>query len=263
MSILERLTGHEGHEGHEGRAANDWSFTPMNESLFDWDAGQIIADTAFPLGAWDPALRAQVLTAEFGVSGWRTSVKLGSWTTIQPDTNKELMELQLHIGVKRLDRLTEILAQDKHASRYFCNMFMLGEGARPNTYILLLTAFAVGSMVALHFKYLHQRPRPVQLYPGLVPPLPTPGHSAYPSGHGLQSYLAAKCLALVHPPLGAAAEKLAGRIAENREIAGLHYPSDQIASQQLVGQIMPLLTPGAMMQQLLEAAKAEWPQSAR
>jgi membrane-associated phospholipid phosphatase len=64
---------------------------------------------------------------------------------------------------------------------------------------------------------------------------------------------------------------LAARIARNREIAGVHYPSDSKAGADLAAQAVPLLrqplpplSPGSpnpaksWYQQVFEAAQAEW-----
>jgi hypothetical protein len=54
---------------------------------------------------------------------------------------------------------------------------------------------------------------------------------------------------------------LADRIARNREIAGLHYPSDSAAGVVLANQILPLLIgmdPASAYQKALTDAAAEW-----
>jgi membrane-associated phospholipid phosphatase len=78
-----------------------------------------------------------------------------------------------------------------------------------------------------------------------MPPVPVPGHSSYPSGHATQARLIALCmtyvLGLVRPALPAGdiaaitetLAALARRVARNREIAGLHFPSDSQAGQKL------------------------------
>ena len=84
----------------------------------------------------------------------------------------------------------------------------------------------IGAYGSMHFKGLYQRRRPSQLAPGLMPPIPVPGHPAYPSGHSTQAHLMALCVkqalpASVQTALGIVIDELADRIARNREIAGL------------------------------------------
>ena len=84
----------------------------------------------------------------------------------------------------------------------------------------------------MYFKNLYSRPRPSQLCPALLPPIEIPGHASFPSGHSTQAHLMALCMNDVFnglPPQATMIDDLwtlADCIARNREIAGLHYPSD-------------------------------------
>src|SRR5262249_57034663 len=102
----------------------------------------------------------------------------------------------------------------------------------------------------------------------LLPPIQVPGHASYPSGHSTQAHLIAQCVQLALPaagPLTAALsadlDALAVRIARNREIAGLHYPSDSAAGLVLATGIVPLLNSAAVpaFTTALAAAQGEWP----
>jgi membrane-associated phospholipid phosphatase len=90
-----------------------------------------------------------------------------------------------------------------------------------------------------------------------------PGHAAYPSGHATQSFLIARCLAAAVEggPSALASEALdalANRIARNREIAGVHYPSDTAAGRDLAAQLFAALDGVATFKAQLAAATAEW-----
>jgi len=122
----------------------------------------------------------------------------------------------------------------------------------------------------MHFKgqVTTNRPRPSHVCPALLPPIQVPGHASYPSGHATQAHLIAKCVQLVLPaaaamtaPLTADLDALAARIARNREIAGLHYPSDSAAGLVLATGIVPLLNSAAVppFTTALTAAQGEWP----
>jgi membrane-associated phospholipid phosphatase len=142
---------------------------------------------------------------------------------------------------------------------------------------------------------LPNRPRPSQLSAALMPPIAVPGHASYPSGHSTQSHLLSGLLAQVMPPavtqplpmlagspppapippvltgkpvppappaatwdtsfLG----RLAERVSRNREVLGLHYPSDSFAGVIIAKQSLPLLLQCPILQHtLLPRAQAEW-----
>ena len=53
-------------------------------------------------------------------------------------------------------------------------------------------------------------------------------------------------------------DALAWRIARNREIAGLHYPSDSAAGKKLAADILPYLQGTAEYGAVLTLAQKEW-----
>jgi membrane-associated phospholipid phosphatase len=126
--------------------------------------------------------------------------------------------------------------------------------------------------------------RPSQLLPALMPPISIPGHASFPSGHATQSALISLCVQQALPganftstvPISNPApgsicaamqpglDALAARIARNREIAGLHYPSDTVGGQTLATNIFQniLLNSGTngftSYSAVLTAAKNDW-----
>ena len=119
-------------------------------------------------------------------------------------------------------------------------------------------------MVVMHFKGVHDRPRPSHISPALLPPIEVPGHASYPSGHSTQAHLFAHCgkaMLPQEPGVGVVVDALAARIARNREIAGLHYESDSMAGAYLAGAIFKILNDQTKMPSFETAmahAKAEW-----
>lgn len=271
--------GDEGDEGGSTGAAGSGGAIPfpLNDLLApvdpvthlpdpNWDPSQTCLDfpiidvpaNGFPPGSWDPWLRAQIVLGQFGSTDWRTGVTLGR--LFDPtDVGSEIHELRGYIRSIRPQRLNEIMVQSTGASDYFGNMLMVGPTSRPSTWCLIVTGFTVGQMVAMEFKHRFMRPRPVQIYPALMPPIPTPGHPSYPNSHALQSGLAAECISLAFAGLGPYAWALATRIAQNREVAGLHYPSDKRGSWALIPQVMVRLKQCDEFKAIVAEAMKEWP----
>jgi hypothetical protein len=137
------------------------------------------------------------------------------------------------------------------------------------TYRLLHIGSLIGHFAAMLYKAEFHVPRPPQLLPALLPPIPVPGHASYPSGHGTQSHLMTRCIAhLVSLELSAAdaavivsdLTELANVIARNREIAGLHYPSDSVAGQLLAAPLFNTLNSAhvPLFGDAVTAARSEW-----
>lgn len=92
--------------------------------------------------------------------------------------------------------------------------------------------------------------RPDRLYPG---------HPSYPSGHSSQAHVAAQLLAEILPGRKQDLLAAAGRVARNREIAGLHFATDSQGGLVLAQQFVALLIKVPRFAALLTAAKTEWP----
>jgi membrane-associated phospholipid phosphatase len=138
---------------------------------------------------------------------------------------------------------------------------------------MLIVADAVTALITMHYKYRFNRPRPTQVVPGFMSPILHGGHASYPSGHSTQAHVFAALLTKVIPhcldnptPTGGSTiaqslAVLAGRIARNREIAGLHYPSDTAAGVKLAGAIGSKILDGGYLPtfaRLVADATAEW-----
>ena len=149
----------------------------------------------------------------------------------------------------------EILSQEVEFTTDFMALLAITPGSHPNTYRILHIASLIGSYAVLYYKGFRNRPRPSQLCPALLPPIPMPGHASWPSGHATQAWLKALCIehvlqgaqsgTLTQDDLDAVSSNLrtlAIRVARNREIAGLHYPTDSDAGRMLADTIAPFLT---------------------
>lgn len=128
----------------------------------------------------------------------------------------------------------------------------------PNTVELLNYADQQIIPVVVHFKEKFDRVRPNFLDTSLTTTIETPGHPSYPSGHSSQSYLTAHILSLLDPQYEDQYFNDAKRIAHNREIAGVHYPSDSEAGKILAEEFFELLRSDRKFFELLNLAKEEF-----
>lgn len=95
--------------------------------------------------------------------------------------------------------------------------------------------------VVAHFKNKFKRPRPWQLEPRLTLAIPPPMHGSYPSGHATEFHAAAFALARLAPECREHVLNFAGKVARNREIAGVHYASDTVAGRNLAERMMEIV----------------------
>lgn len=91
------------------------------------------------------------------------------------------------------------------------------------------------------------------------PPHPYhPGHPAYPSGHATMAHAAALVLQEVDSTLDPQKlDEAASDIAQRREIAGLHYPSDSEAGRRLAHWLVDQLKQSSEFVQLMKLARDE------
>lgn len=128
----------------------------------------------------------------------------------------------------------------------------------------VLTGKAIGQVlteinpVVMRSKTRYDRVRPHKLDPTLTTVIDVPEHPAYPSGHSTQAHAVAFLLGALAPEHRAEFESDALRIAVNREIAGVHYPSDTAAGRLMARQLLDLMLRDQEFAALVESAKAEW-----
>jgi hypothetical protein len=97
--------------------------------------------------------------------------------------------------------------------------------------------------ILYHLKYHYQRPRPYQMayFYGLnlFPVLATNASSpSYPGGHAFDAYKIAYLLAKKYPEKAMDLLSIADAISLSRIKGGVHYPSDQIISNQLAKELV-------------------------
>jgi membrane-associated phospholipid phosphatase len=234
----------------------------------------------FPDSAWSDFHFSIVALAEFvRKTGWdaidlQTAAPIPTGAALKGELDELLTLVDYRPGV-----MSEALAQRNSICVYWEGLLMFNKFSHPATYRLAQIALRVGQFQAMHYKYnpglptatpaVEPRPRPSQLSPSLMPPVAVPGHASYPSGHATESYLLAGILGDVMPAEASTKanpadddstplRRLAQRVARNREVLGLHYPSDSKAGRYLGDESAKILRGCASVQALTVIAKKEW-----
>ncbi|MFO1024945.1 MAG: hypothetical protein U1E70_07180 [Acetobacteraceae bacterium] len=230
----------------------------------------------FPELAWDASLHGVAVLADFTqtqVAGkyWWQHIVLNPPGNPVPD---ELDDLQ-RLAEYRPEVMAEAVAQMTDMVGYWAGLLMFSPYSHPWTFRVARIAIVVGEFVSMHYKRKFNRPRPSQLSPLLMPPMAVPGHSSAPSGHATQAYLLSGLLSQavvpVMPeavttkldPTGIAVadtllDRLAERVARNREVMGLHYRSDSECGRDLAAQTLDILLVTPMCVAALKEAQKEW-----
>jgi len=278
-------TGNSGSAGIAGEFGGGWFIEDRADLPFvmELDSANTplrslrLGRSSFGERAWSARWWASLVLHDFVATNWRQMtdpIMDTEWINIGNTTDSDIDKLTLAARDERAPAMGEILSQDVEFTTDFMALLAITPGSHPNTYRILHIASLIGSYAVLYYKGLRNRPRPSQLCPALLPPIPMPGHASWPSGHATQAWLKALCIEHVlqgvlpgTPPqgdLGAVSSNLrtlAIRVARNREIAGLHYPTDSAAGRVLATTIAPFLTSmGATtwFGKAVAAAKDEW-----
>lgn len=190
--------------------------------------------------------------------------KSNTLLTLTPPDLKVLESQLIHLRTSqdlRSDRMSEILMQQGDMLSFFGAQQKLNLNRLRWTAILLHALYNAIVGQEQRIKHLANVPRPIDLAPQVQPVIQTPGHSSYPSGHATEAFTFAVLIsalrrAAAHDPakpksvvaevaalLAKAAKpavpeqpgpadadtlllRLATRIADNRTVAGVHFPVD-------------------------------------
>ena len=212
---------------------------------------------------WDPTLLAQLPHNLDPITRAKTETYLAQISLPPPpenDSDRTTMELaKLHewSNTERRDAQADIEAE-RYAENLRFGTYVYGSTDKPETRELLLDAHAEIIPVILAMKQEFDRVRPNYLDPTLTTAIAVPDHPAYPSGHATESYMLALLLSELDPENAEVYKADAIRIAHNREIAGVHYPSDSEAGRMLATAFIELYLESKQIQDRIATARTEW-----
>ena len=185
---------------------------------------------------WDAELQASVYVNEFVARNpaWLDELAAAlepGRKTLQKERDQQLQEV-MALSDEREARFAEIIDQHtgEGALKYWLGMLMI-DSSSPKTLQLVHVGRRLGELVVMCLKNHFGEPRPSQVCPAIVPMIDPPITPAYPAGHALQSHLISKLIEGSHRAINQSHVlfALSHRVAENRVVAGLHYPLDNEA----------------------------------
>ncbi|WP_370311347.1 phosphatase PAP2 family protein [Sagittula sp.] len=198
------------------------------------------------------AVLDHALTGMFGVSLDTSTdtndegrVTLGGETivTLRKPTNAFLAQNQLGFlrtyADLRGDRLSEIVMQTGDIQSFFALVGYMAPDATKWTLALNQAIYRLCTMIEQPLKHAFDVARPIAMTAKVQPIIQTPGHGSWPSGHATESFASATLLTRLFynrafDPVQQIADgnelyRHAERIAMNRTVAGVHFPTDSMA----------------------------------
>lgn len=148
---------------------------------------------------------------------------------VQPPPEQDLADAQLVLAKKELRTpatVQDIRSQAVDPMPLFWKASGIDKAHNPRLAEMVRMALNDGENLTLKIKAEFERTRPHVVLPEIEPVVEVPWHSSYPSGHATQAVLAARILSCANPLAKHALNELAIQVGKNREVAGVHYPSD-------------------------------------
>ena len=205
-------------------------------------AAEILEDLRFdPRGTGPVSERAVLWRRRAGASAASSRYTPLATLTRPPDDHLgEGLAYVAGYAELRGERLAEIEVQKSDIIPFFASIVPLCPDRSRRSVELLLLGMDVAGALAQRFKLAFASPRPYFFSPLLQPMIPTPEHGSWPSGHATQAFTVATLLTALIQGEGPATVApdsqvfaLAARIAANRTVAGVHFPSDSAAGAML------------------------------
>lgn len=195
------------------------------------------------------------------LADWEKTVRLPEFPPNTSERTRAELDYLLDLQSKRTESHRKAITREV-GNGLDSFGWMLNErfnlGKMPATTRLFAKAMQDVLAVTLVLKKKYLRPSPSDLEPRLKPCIEAPPYPPYPSGHSSQMHVLAFITADLLSDGRADFEAEAFRVAWDREMAGLQYPSDTAAGQRLALQLMDILQDNPSYQADFKAAKAEW-----
>lgn len=238
---------------------------PGHEAADD-SGGSRFSDCTFDDAAWHPPLLVVAgLDASQLPANWRAAITLPAPPYLrQAYECRYLRTLSTEQDAKRGLIIKQAVGIDEANQRVQEVIGPLDSAGASATHDALRLLYNNLDAPLYYFKRLFRRGRPVACCDGIslvIKPEDDnyPKHPAYPSGHATKAYALAYFYARLFPARSDQLMAEAADVGRNREVAGLHYPSDTVAGQLLAAQLVDMLFLNDEFQRHAARVPAEWP----
>jgi membrane-associated phospholipid phosphatase len=153
----------------------------------------------------------------------------------------ELEQVRTLVGQRDAKALDQIAFWDTGAPSYRWNELAISQALKHNlnsnfgtrALALLHVALSDAMVATWDAKFTYQRPRPSELDPSLATAVPAPPSPSYPSEYAAAAASASAVLSYLFPDDAQLFADQAAEASHSRLVAGVEYPSDAAAGQQL------------------------------
>ncbi|WP_420327652.1 phosphatase PAP2 family protein [Mameliella sp.] len=184
----------------------------------------------------EPAAKGKPATGTVALAG-------GPLVTLEAPTSTFLADKQLHYlrtyADLRGDRLNEIIMQTGDIQSFFGLVGYMAPDATKWTLAMNQAMLRLCTVIEMPLKHGFDVARPIAMSRKVQPLIQTPGHGSWPSGHATEAFACATLLSrlFLNTPVDPVEQIKAGselyrhaeRIAMNRTVAGVHFPTDSMA----------------------------------
>lgn len=195
------------------------------------------------------------------LAGWEDRVTLADFPANDSPETREELDLLLQYQEERTRAQINQTISEIDANNFIFGGRPIGSYGQenfPKTTILITEGLFDLARPIIATKLEFDRVRPHFLDARLKPAIDVPEHAAYPSGHSTQAHFVAGILSLLNPELETQYFQEAAQIAKNREIVGVHYPTDSAVGKDLALQVIAILLEDEKFQKLILEARKEW-----
>ena len=208
---------------------------------------------------WDEEYIKVLEAGQEWVTFYKPKLSVAPPPTEPAEIEEELRILHSYIEMRTPEKIWEISSEIEVEDALFDKQYLediLKE--KTETKKLLKEMFDRFEPIEVAFKKEFDRVRPSVYDQTLGTVIQVPGHPAYPSYHAADSTIIALLLGELNPEKSDVYLQDVERISRNREIAGVHYPSDSIAGQMLARDFYEIIQNEEWFSVGYEAALNEW-----